>query len=99
MKNCKGECANCRCKSTECLIEQPVRFYIMYVVRVAGSVGRNYWDSVRKVELLKNAANEKQAIKEAKKWLKGMKKKKNCNFKLLSAQLVASAHRDILKLA
>ncbi|MEK7463216.1 MAG: hypothetical protein AAB621_02540 [Patescibacteria group bacterium] len=97
MKDCNGECADCKCKSMEYFIKQPIRYYIMYVAK--GYVGMGCWESVRKVELLKNATNEKQAIEEAKKWLRGMKKKEHPNFfKLLSAQLVASAHKDILKL-
>lgn len=100
MKDCNGECANCGYEAVKCFIENPIRYYVMYVVK--GYVGMGCSDSVRKVELLKYAATEKQAIEEAKKWIRRMrkkgKKKENRNFELLSAQLVASAHIDVLKL-
>ena len=96
MAECGG-CGNCGGGCSKDSGWVPVKYYIMYEVR--GYVGMGNWETVRKVELLENVADEKQAKKEAKKWLRMMKSMVRPNWdKLLSAKLVASIHKDILKL-
>lgn len=76
----------------------PVRYYIMYVMDEY--IGADKWKLINKVELLKNATNEKQAEIEAGKWLRKMKRMEEGTFhiRLSSAKLVASTHKDILRL-
>lgn len=102
MAGCGG-CVNCGGKCSKKSGWTLVRYYIMYVVEI-----RDYSDAVaspmfiwklfRKVKLLKSATNEVGAKIEAEKWLKKMRKRQDDSFKLKSAKLVASTHKNILEL-
>ena len=94
--DCKGGCQNCKCAKNSSW--SPVRYYIMYVMDEY--VGGDKWKLFNKVELLKNAIDEEKAKREAKKWLRKRKKIDEGTFheRLISARLVASIHKDILKL-
>jgi len=105
MSKCRDGCGNCKNKYGKESGWTP-RYYIMYIVGGHAGMGGE-WETVRKVELLENAADEKKAKIEAGKWLRKMRKKgwlrKNPKklisyIKLESAKLVASVHKDILKL-
>ena len=97
MSGCGGGCGHCggKCKKDQ-KDWTPIRYYIMYTVSVFNWHMR--WESVRKVELLENAVDGEKAKIEAGKWLRKMRKKGDLNLKLKSARLVASTHKDILKL-
>jgi len=87
--NCGGKCS----KNSGWT---PVAYYIMYVQ--IGYIPGSNWKSFRKVEFLINVTNEEQAKIEAEKWIREIRKKDDEWFKLKSAKLVASTHKDILKL-
>ena len=107
MAGCDGcdGCGHCECKrdlgSSDGWV--PVKYYIMYeyiMFAVSRHDNTGNWKLVRRVKLLKNVADEEKAKIEAEKWLREMRKREreSNTFKLESAQLVASTHKDILKL-
>jgi len=99
MAGCGG-CGNCGGNCSKKSGWRPVAYYIMYTMNIIVDIGggRTGWESVKKVELLKNATDKEKAKIEAGKWLREMRKRENDLFRIDNARLVVSTHKDILKL-